>query len=160
MRNEKCYLMAVNSSFFMLHSSFLLLSLQHKTTCMVKKDTFGELIRFGIVGVIAVAIHYGVYWVLQHWINVNVAYTIGYFVSFLFNYYLSAHFTFREKTSTKNGAGFIGAHVFNYFLQIGLFNLFLWLGLSREVAPLAVLLIAVPTNFLIVRFVFKHFRHP
>ena len=59
---------------------------------MDRKETLGELIRFGIVGVIAVGIHYGVYWVLQHWINVNVAYTLGYFVSFLFNYYLSAHF--------------------------------------------------------------------
>ena len=62
---------------------------------MNKKETFGELIRFGIVGTTASAIHYGVYWVLQHWINVNVAYTIGYIVSFLCNYWLSAHFTFR-----------------------------------------------------------------
>ena len=85
---------------------------------MFKKDTFGELIRFGIVGVIAVAIHYGVYWILQHWINVNVAYTIGYFV----------------------------------------INFFLWIGMHRLLAPFAVLLIAVPTNFLIVRFVFKHFK--
>ena len=124
-----------------------------------QKETIGEIIRFGIVGVIAVAIHYGVYWVLQHWINVNVAYTLVYFVSFLVNYYLSAHFTFKENTSTRNGAGFAGAHVFNYFLQIGLFNFFLWTGMHRLLAPFAVLLIAVPTNYLIVRFVFKHFKN-
>ena len=122
---------------------------------MVRNETFGEVFRFAVVGVIAVAIHYAVYWILQHWINVNVAYTIGYVVSFLGNYYLSAHYTFREKTSKRNGAGFAGAHVFNYFLQMALFNLFLYLGLSRELAPLAVLAIAVPTNFLIVRTVFK-----
>lgn len=125
---------------------------------MERKETLGEIIRFGIVGVIAVAIHYGVYWVLQHWINVNMAYTLGYFISFLFNYYLSAHFTFKESTSTRNGAGFAGAHIFNYFLQIGLFNFFLWIEMHRLLAPFAVLLIAVPTNFLIVRFVFKHFK--
>jgi hypothetical protein len=34
----------------------------------------------------------------------------------------------------------------------------LWLGLSRELAPIAVLAIAVPTNFVLVRFVFKHFK--
>ena len=122
---------------------------------MVRNETFGEVFRFAVVGVIAVAIHYAVYWILQHWINVNVAYTIGYVISFLGNYYLSAHYTFREKTSKRNGAGFAGAHVFNYFLQMALFNLFLYLGLSRELAPLAVLAIAVPTNFLIVRTVFK-----
>ena len=97
---------------------------------MQKKETFGELIRFGIVGTTAAAIHYAIYWVLQHWINVNVAYTIGYVLSFLVN----------------------------YLLHIVLFNFFLWIGLSRELAPIAVLAIAVPTNFVLVRFVFKHFK--
>lgn len=125
---------------------------------MRKKETLGELIRFAIVGTTAAAMHYGIYWVLQHWINVNVAYTIGYGLSFLVNYYLSARFTFHEKTSAKNGIGFGGAHLVNYLLHIVLFNFFLWIGLSRELAPIAVLAIAVPANFLMVRFVFKHFR--
>ena len=122
-----------------------------------KKDTLGELLRFGVVGVLAVAIHYGVYWALQHFVDVNIAYSLGYLISFLANYYLSAHFTFRKSTSARNGLGFAGAHVFNYFLQLGLFNFFLWVGLHRLVAPFAVLLIAVPTNFVIVRFVFHRF---
>ena len=125
---------------------------------MQKKETLGELIRFGIVGTTSAAIHYAIYWILQHWIEVNVAYTIGYVLSFLVNYYLSAHFTFKEKTSKKNGLGFGGAHLVNYLLHIVLFNFFLWIGLSRELAPLAVLAIAVPTNFVLVRFVFKHFK--
>lgn len=124
---------------------------------MQKKEQLGELIRFGIVGVIAVAVHYAIYWVLQHWLNVNVAYTLGYLLSFLMNYYLSAHFTFREKTSAKTGIGFGGAHLVNYLMHMLLFNFFLWLGLSKELAPFAVLAIAVPTNFVLVRFVFKHF---
>jgi putative flippase GtrA len=124
---------------------------------MEKKETFGELVRFAIVGTTAAALHYGIYWVLQHWINVNVAYTIGYLLSFLVNYYLSAHFTFKAKTSAKNGIGFGGAHLVNYLLHIVLFNFFLWIGLSRELAPIAVLAIAVPANFVMVRFVFKHF---
>jgi len=125
---------------------------------MEKKETFGEMIRFGIVGVLAVAVHYGVYWVLMHWMNVNIAYTLGYLISFLMNYYLSAHFTFHEETSTQNGLGFGVAHLCNYLLHIVLFNLFLWLGFSRELAPFAVLAIAVPANFVMVRFVFKHFN--
>ncbi len=125
---------------------------------MINKQTFGEMIRFGIVGTTAAAIHYSIYWVLQHWINVNVAYTIGYVLSFLVNYYLSAHFTFHEKASARNGVGFGAAHLFNYLLHMVLFNFFLWIGLSRELAPIAVLAIAVPTNFILVRFVFKHFK--
>ena len=134
-------------------------SLQSKYNVMQKKKTFGELMRFGIVGTLAVAVHYAIYWVLQHWIEVNVAYTIGYLLSFLMNYYLSAYFTFREKTSAKTGIGFGGAHLVNYLLHIILLNFFLWLGISKELAPFAVLSIAVPTNFILVRYVFKHLNH-
>ena len=122
-----------------------------------KKETLGQIMRFGVVDAVSTAIHLSIYWLLQHFINVNIAYSAGYFLSFLANYYLSAHFTFHERTSARNGAGFAGAHIFNYFLQIGLFNFFLWIGLHRLLAPFAVLMIAVPTNFVIVRFVFKHF---
>ena len=64
---------------------------------MRKKTIYGEIIRFGLVGTTAAAIHYGTYWLLQHYIDVNIAYTVGYVVSFMVNYYLSARFTFREK---------------------------------------------------------------
>lgn len=122
---------------------------------VITKKTLFEIVRFGIVGVIATVLHYVIYWVLQHWINVNVAYTIGYFLSFIANYFLSAMFTFREKTTRRNGIGFAGAHLFNYFFQIVLLNIFLWLGLSKTLAPLPVYCIVVPVNFILVRTVFK-----
>ena len=125
---------------------------------MVKKGTIGEMQRFVVVGIVATAIHYAIYWVLQRYINVSIAYTIGYVVSFIANYCLSARFTFREKTTARNGAGFIGAHVCNYLLQITFLNLFLWLGLSRALAPFAVYAIAVPVNFVLVRFAFKKLK--
>ncbi len=121
----------------------------------ISRQTIYEILRFGIVGVVATVLHYVIYWILQHWINVNVAYTIGYFLSFIANYFLSAQFTFREKTTTRNGIGFAGAHLFNYLFQMVLLNLFLWLGVSKALAPLPVYCIAVPVNFILVRTVFK-----
>lgn len=121
----------------------------------ISRQTIYEILRFGIVGVVATALHYMIYWILQHWINVNVAYTIGYFLSFIANYFLSAQFTFREKTTTRNGIGFAGAHLFNYLFQMVLLNIFLWLGVSKALAPLPVYCIAVPVNFILVRTVFK-----
>lgn len=121
----------------------------------ISRQTIYEALRFGIVGVVATALHYVIYWILQHWINVNVAYTIGYFLSFIANYFLSAQFTFREKTTTRNGIGFAGAHLFNYLFQMVLLNIFLWLGVSKALAPLPVYCIAVPVNFILVRTVFK-----
>lgn len=121
----------------------------------ISRHTIYEILRFGIVGVVATVLHYVIYWILQHWINVNVAYTIGYFLSFIANYFLSAQFTFREKTTTRNGIGFAGAHLFNYLFQMVLLNIFLWLGVSKALAPLPVYCIAVPVNFILVRTVFK-----
>ena len=122
---------------------------------LINREVFFEIVRFGVVGVIATALHYGIYWLLHDVINVNVAYTLGYFISFVVNYVLSACFTFRKKKSLKNGIGFFGAHVFNYLLQICLLNLFIWLGVSKALAPVPAYCIAIPTNFIIVRFVFR-----
>ena len=124
----------------------------------MKREAIGEMIRFSVVGVLITAIHYVVYWLLQLVVDVNVAWTAGYIVGFVVNYYLSARFIFREKTSVGNGAGFGGAHLVNYFLQMVLLNFFIWTGLSPEMAPVGVYAVSIPVNFLLVRFVFKHFK--
>ena len=80
---------------------------------LFSRETFFELVRFGVVGVVATALHYCVYWLLYGVMDVNVAYTLGYLVSFVANYVLSARFTFRKKRSVKNGLGFACAHLFN-----------------------------------------------
>ena len=56
-----------------------------------------EFIRFVMVGVFATALHYGIYFLLQKFINVNIAYTLGYALSFIANFYLTAYFTFGKK---------------------------------------------------------------
>lgn len=53
-----------------------------------------EFIRFIMVGVFATALHYGLYFIFQRFINVNIAYSIGYILSFIANFYLTALFTF------------------------------------------------------------------
>ena len=122
------------------------------------KEQIGEMVRFSIVGVLITVIHYAVYWLLQLVINVNIAWTAGYIAGFVVNYYLSARYIFREKATAQNGAGFGGAHLVNYFLQMSLLNFFLWLGWSAEWAPVGVYAISIPVNFLLVRFVFKKLK--
>ena len=117
-----------------------------------------EFVRFGIVGVLATGIHYGVYYLLEQIINVNVAYTIGYVVAWLVNLYLTAHFTFKSQLSVKKGIGFAFSHLVNYLLHMIFLNIFLAVGFSDEIAPLFVFAIVIPMNFLLVRFVFKSKR--
>ena len=124
----------------------------------IDREKLGEIIRFGIVGVLATALHYGVYLgLLWLWptVNASLAYTIGYLISFVANFLASTYFTFQTKPTTKKGIGFALSHGVNYLLHIGLLNLFLWCGLPEAWAPIPVFCIAIPVNFLLVRFVLK-----
>ena len=123
---------------------------------MKRKAVYGEIFRFGMVGAGATALHYGIYYLLQQVINVNVAYTVGYVLSFVANFYATAYFTFASVPSWKKGMGV--AHGVNYLLHIVLLNLFLYVGVPKVWAPLPVFAIAIPVNFVLVRFVFKHKR--
>ncbi len=120
------------------------------------KRVSGEFIRFGIVGGLSTALHYGIYYLLQLYINVNIAYTIGYILSFVGNFFLTSYFTFGTVPSWKKLVGMMGAHGVNYLLHIALLNLFLWIGVAQQWAPIPVFAIAIPVNFILVRFVFKH----
>lgn len=121
----------------------------------MKIDALREAIRFVLVGGLATLLHYGIYLALQHFIQVDLAYTIGYLISFIANFYLTAYFTFRSAPSWKKLFGMGGAHAVNYLLHISLLNLFLWIGISKPLAPIPVFAIAIPVNFVLVRFVFK-----
>lgn len=118
-----------------------------------------QLLRFVIVGVVATAIQYAVYFFMQLvsrgqlWLNVSM--TTGYIVSMICNFYLTTYFTFRSKVSIKKAAGFGMSHAVNYTLQIALFNLFSLLGAGRLSAPVLAIACAVPVNFMILHFVYS-----
>ena len=116
-----------------------------------------EFVRFAIVGGIATVIHYGIYLLLKLVIDINVSYSIGYIISLLCNFYLTAKFTFKSETSVKKGAGFIASHIVNYLLHIFLLNAFISIGIPSSLAPIPVYCIAIPVNFLLVRTVFRRF---
>ncbi len=120
-----------------------------------KKKTFAEAVRFGIVGVLATALHYGIYLALRTVIPVYVAFTVGYVLSFLLNFYLTSRFTFGASPTWKRFTGMVGAHIMNYLLQTSLLWLFIHVRVPEVWAPIPMYAIAVPVNFLLVRFVFK-----
>ncbi|MDO4756255.1 MAG: GtrA family protein [Parabacteroides sp.] len=124
---------------------------------MVKISDFlsKEFIKWAMIGVLAVIIHYGIYLLLNLYIQKDIAFTIGYLISFCCNFYLNSVYTYHKKPSFKKGIGFGVSHVINYLLQIGFFNLFIWLGVSEEYAPIPMYVVTMPINLLLVRFVFK-----
>lgn len=130
----------------------------------ISKDNIDEFLRFCLVGIIATAIHYGFYLFVIHIFQIearlwtNIAYSLGYLVSWCANLFLTARFTFHENVTVKRGVGFAASHGINYVLHILLLNLFLYLGLSQRWAPVPVYCIVVPINFILVRTVFKRLK--
>lgn len=114
------------------------------------------MMRFVVVGALATVIHYGIYLALLGRMADGVAYTAGYVISFVFNYLLSSRYTFRSRTSVRNGVGFCAAHTVNYLIHISLFHLWIWIGVPEWLVPVPVYAIAIPVNFLLVRLVFRH----
>lgn len=119
------------------------------------RQKLGEIVRFGIVGSLATLLQYAIYWLLIKCLNPSISMTIGYAVSFVFNFFASTYFTFRVKASAKHGAGFALSHAVNYVLQMLTLNFFIWLGIDKQWAPVPMFAVCVPVNFLLVRFFLK-----
>lgn len=116
-----------------------------------------EFVKFGAVGGIATAIHLLIYYLLQSIrVHYSIAYTCGYGISFIFNFFASNYFTFKTKPNKSSGLKFTLAHIFNYLLQIALLNIFVKIGISSNIAPILVFGIAVPINFILVRIALKN----
>lgn len=120
-----------------------------------RKDVAYEAIRFAMVGVFATLLHYGLYYVLLQWLDANISYAIGYILAFFCNFFLTAIFTFRSPPSWRKLIGMSGAHGVNFLLHMALLNLFLCMGISARLAPIPVFAIAIPVNFVLVKWVFK-----
>jgi putative flippase GtrA len=114
----------------------------------------GQFLRFGIVGALSTAVHYGIYYVLLFVIHATIAYATGYVISFLGNYFLTSYYTFRTAPTWKHFLGFAGSHAINFGLHMVLFSLFLWLGMNKLVIPFFVIGISMVVQFTILRWVF------
>jgi putative flippase GtrA len=114
-----------------------------------------EVIRFIITGVVSTLTTYAVYWVLLPFLNHSIAFLVGYIVAVIVNYIMTTSFTFKVKATKKNGLGFIMTNIINFILSEAFLNLFIYIGVSKQWAPIPMYAICIPINFLIVRYVMK-----
>lgn len=131
-----------------------------------QRQKLGEMIRFGIVGTIATALQYAVYLVMMPIVAhavptcgnhalATIANTIAYAISFVFNFFASTRYTFQVKATAKRGTGFALSHAVNYGLQTLFLNIFVGMGMARQIAMIPTLGICIPINFILVRFFLK-----
>lgn len=135
---------------------------------LAKRQKLGEVVRFGIVGGIATILQYVIYLAMMPTLAyfvpalsdndhllATVSNTVAYVISFIFNFIASTRYTFKVKANAKRGAGFTLSHIVNYSLQTLFLNLFVGLGLMKQIAMIPTLCICIPINFLLVRFFLK-----
>ena len=132
--------------------------MNHRLSQLFHSDKFRQFLRFGVIGCLSSALHYGIYYLLLFWTVANVAYIVGYLVSFIVNFLLTCSFTFRTKPTIKRFLGFAGSHAVNFGLHIILLNLLLFIGVHKLIAPVLVMSIAMLVQFTILRLIFK--PHP
>ncbi len=61
-----------------------------------RKKLFATFVRFGMVGVLATALHYGLYYLLHFIMGANAAFTVGYLLGFVANFYPDVLFYLRH----------------------------------------------------------------
>ena len=116
---------------------------------------YKEMFRFVITGGISTIVTYVIYYACLSFTNPTIAFLIGYVVAFVVNYLLTITFTFQVKASAKNGLGFIVTNIINFFLCELVLNIFIYIGVSKQWAPIPMYAVCVPINFIFVRFVMK-----
>lgn len=121
-------------------------------------------VRFVLLGLVGTGIQYGIYYGLLEVIDrlhmdtpllVSAAFSIGFVLEMIFNYFMSNYYTFGTKPDWKNAGGFVAARGINYVLQILCLNLLLYFSIGEELAGLLAIFLAGIVNYFIMRFFFK-----
>jgi putative flippase GtrA len=122
---------------------------------IIKDPRIQEIIRFGLVGGLATILQIVIYYLLSRYLSHNVSLIISYATSLIVNFILTVYFTFQVKATAKKGIGFIISHAINFTLQFIFLNIFVYIGIDKQLAIIPVLAICIPINFLLVRYAIK-----
>ena len=115
--------------------------------------------RFVLVGALGTGVQYGIYYLLlmvfqRQWPDVgiltSVAFTVGFVVEMVCNYFLTSYYTFRVKPSLKNIGGFLIGRALNYVIQLLFLHTMIWLQISEEWAGVIAIMLAGVINYFVL----------
>lgn len=125
---------------------------------------YRSAVRFVLVGTIGTGLQYGIYYLLlgvfqTKWPEValltSIAFTAGYVIEMVMNYFLTSFYTFKKTPSWKNAGGFILGRTLNYGIQLLFLNVMIWLHLSEEWAGIVAIMLAGVINYFVIRPFYK-----
>ena len=125
---------------------------------------YRSAVRFVFVGTFGTGVQYGIYYLLldifqRQWpemgILTSVAFTAGFLIEMVFNYFLTNFYTFKTRQSWKNAGGFLLGRVLNYVIQLLLLNALVWLHMGEEWAGIVAIMLAGVINYFVLRPFYK-----
>ena len=120
---------------------------------------YRSAVRFVFVGTFGTGVQYGIYYLLlmvfqRQWPDVgiltSVAFTVGFVVEMVCNYFLTSYYTFRVKPSLKNIGGFLIGRALNYVIQWLFLHTMIWLQISEEWAGIIAIMLAGVINYFVL----------
>jgi putative flippase GtrA len=120
---------------------------------------YRSAVRFALVGAFGTGLQYGIYYFLlelfqRQWPEISVltsvAFTIGFIVEMICNYFLTSFYTFRTRPSWKNAGGFLFGRGVNYIIQMIFLNVLIWFHISEQWAGILAIALAGIINYFIL----------
>lgn len=139
-----------------------------KTLTDLLPTKYRSAVRFVCVGAFGTALQYGVYYLLLEWFKIlwtdaaiitSAAFTIGFVVEMVCNYFMTSFYTFRVRPSLKNAGGFILGRTLNYFIQMLLLHVLLYLHMSDKWAGIVAIALAGVINYFVLLPFYKERKH-
>ena len=120
---------------------------------------YRSAVRFVLVGVLGTGLQYGIYYLLLGifrsqfpgvGILTSVAFTVGFVMEMVCNYFMTSFYTFRVAPSLKNIGGFLMGRALNYVIQLLFLYVMIWLHMSEEWAGLVAIMLAGVINYFVL----------
>lgn len=121
------------------------------------RKSYGEIIRFAIVGTANFLIIMAVSWLLMHLFGINfyVANIVAYVLALVNNFYWNRIWVFRStgERMGRQALMFLAAYGIAYLVQLGVIAVLVqWLGVNKDLANFIGLYPFGATNFLLNKF--------
>ena len=120
---------------------------------------YRSAVRFVLVGALGTGLQYGIYYTLlmlfqRQWPDVgiltSVAFSIGYVIEMVYNYFLTSFYTFRVRPTLKNAGGFLFGRAINYVIQLIFLNILIWFHMSEEWAGIVAIALSGVINYFVL----------
>lgn len=120
---------------------------------------YRSAVRFVCVGIFGTLLQYGIYYAFLEVFRrvlpdsntmASVAFSIGFYVEMIVNYFLTSYYTFHTHPSWKNAGGFIFGRAINYVVQMLFLNMLLWSSISEEWAGIWAIMLAGVINYFVL----------